>query len=40
MSLGRVVSWILPVTLLTLPLANCSGAPSDSPVEEIIAWPD
>ncbi len=32
MSFGRVVSRILPVTLLTLPLANCSGSPSDSPV--------
>ena len=32
MSLGRVVSQILPVTLLTLPLLSCSGSPSDSPV--------
>jgi arylsulfatase A-like enzyme len=32
MSLGRVVSQILPVALLTLPLLSCSGSPSDSPV--------
>ncbi len=32
MSFGRVVSRILPVALLTLPLANCSGSPSDSVV--------
>ncbi len=32
MSFGRVVSRILPVTLLTLPLVHCSGSPSDSPV--------
>ena len=38
MSFGRVVSRILPVTLLTLPLANCSGETSGSPVEEIIAF--
>ncbi len=32
MSFGRVVSRILPATLLTLPLVSCSGSPSDSPV--------
>jgi hypothetical protein len=32
MSLGRVVSRILPVTLLTLPLAHWSGSPPDAPV--------
>ncbi len=32
MSLGRVVSRILPVALLTLPLLSCSGSPSDSVV--------
>ncbi len=32
MSFSRVVSRILPVTLLTLPLLSCSGSPSDSPV--------
>jgi arylsulfatase A-like enzyme len=32
MSLGRVVSRILPVTLLTLLLVSCSGSPPDSPV--------
>ncbi len=29
MSLGRVVSRILPATLLTLSLVSCSGSPSD-----------
>ncbi len=32
MRLGHVVFRILPVALLTLPLANCSGSPSGSPV--------
>jgi len=32
MSFGRVVSRILPVTLLTLLLVHCSGSPSDSVV--------
>ena len=32
MSLGRVVSRILPAALLTLPLVSCSGSLSDSPV--------
>ncbi len=32
MSFDRVVSQILPVTLLTFPLAHCSGSPPDSPV--------
>ncbi len=32
MSLGRVVSRILPVALLTLLLVSCSGSPPDSPV--------
>ena len=32
MNLRRAVSRILPVTLLTLPLVNCSGSPPDSPV--------
>ena len=32
MSLGRVVSRILPVAFLTLPLVSCSGSPSDSVV--------
>jgi hypothetical protein len=32
MSVGRVVTRILPATLLTLPLISCSGSPSDSPV--------
>ena len=32
MSFGRVVSRILPVTLLALPFVSCSGSPSDSVV--------
>ena len=32
MSIGRIVTWILSATLLILPLINCSGSPSDSPV--------
>ncbi len=32
MRFARVVSRILPVTLLTLPLVHCSGSPPDSPV--------
>ncbi len=35
MSLARAVSRILPVTVLTLPLVHCSGAPSDSPVRTV-----